>query len=178
METIISKTPIRFKTSDVNGEWVTDLASNEGDRIGYHIIYDSGYEYLIAYESFPITAFNNQIVTHTKHYERRNSTKRWSTVEDDAIDKTRFPNGRSMVTDKHLYYHVTTNKFYHDSDPSIYIDSTEEQLNENGESFDPKQYKKKIDDSKYKSYYDYIRMGPLGRAIESAVFQDIQKRFE
>lgn len=175
MKKTISQTKGRFRDgNDINSEFITDLSTHEGDRIGYKLVFVDNTEYMIVFDSFPQTSFDGRIITHIKHYSRFSSTEKWNSVDDDNIDSVMFENKRSIVTDSKLYIDMNTGILHDINDEFIYENDIEIK-NENGDSYIPPRYTKKIK-TNIVLYYNVIRYSPLGLGMETAVFDDMEKR--
>ena len=124
------------------------------------------------------TAFTGYLITHIAHYTRFSTYEKWNSLDLDLIDKTIFPNLNDLVIGQDLFIDSETGKFYYLDNLFIYCDDlTKEILDENGDSFEPKKYSKKIKPNMLK-YYDLMRYSALGLGMENACFDDMTNRLQ
>lgn len=164
----------------------------QGDKFCIIAKYDDGYEYCVVVVGNPFT-WDGSFTTLIGHYDRRNDTKKWNSVDPTAINAEVFPSLTKTSIDSRLWLNFTNGQVFDESlTPELVYDNGDEifkverQEREDLELFplgyedvlisnEPKHYEKILKPNLV-SYYKYLRHIALGKSMETTIIQDLIKR--
>ena len=132
--------------------------SETGTSQGCHRIDENGFEELDFAEAM-IIPFTDRVVTNIKIAWRKNSSDTWKLYTNSTIPQ-RYANNQ-LVTDRSIYCTIA-GAFCTQSMAMV------ELKNEEGNSFDPKQYSTNEYNEGYTNYYDYWN-NSVGVAIRNGI---------
>jgi hypothetical protein len=132
--------------------------SETGTHKGCHRIDENGFEELDFAEAM-IIPFTDKVVTNIKIAWRKNSSDTWKLYTNSTIPQ-RYTNNQ-LVTDRSIYC-TTAGVFCTQADAMV------ELLDEEGNSFDPKQYSTTEYNEGYTNFYDYWNAS-VGVAIRNGI---------
>ena len=149
------KTLVKVNTSE---DFKTIEISETGTKQGCHRVDENGFEELDFAEAM-IIPFTNKVVTNVKIAWRKNGTDTWK-LYSSADVPTRYTNNQ-LVTDRSIY---CTNAGVFCTEAEAMVEVKDEE----GNSFDPKQYSTTEYNEGYTNYYDYWD-STVGVAIKAGI---------
>ena len=153
-------------SADVNGG-ITFSTNNVNFVPCIQITFVSGAKYLIVVKGLHISYEGQNVTTFLGHYEFSSISNKWNLLDANNVDLEFFPNIDKLVTDSNTLINIQTGKITSTLDNTAYNIT----YDSNGTIVG------RVLKSNYTNFSYYLRFNQIGLSLETAVIQDLHKRF-